>query len=69
MDIIQERVIMKVTFIHIALLLLLITAGHFYANASGLYEGGFIWADNVLHLVLGLVALYLGFFAYKDKTT
>jgi len=45
----------KPKLLHIALLLIVMTAIHFTAVSVGLYEQSVIWIDKVLHVMAGIM--------------
>jgi len=59
----------KPKLLHIALLLIAMTALHFIANLTGLYEQPIIWIDKVLHIMAGMAIamLWFWFLQRKDK--
>lgn len=52
---------------HIALLLIAMTALHFIANLTGLYEQPIIWIDKVLHIMAGIAIAMLWFWFLQRK--
>ena len=52
---------------HIIFLLLAMTALHFIANLTGLYEQPIIWIDKVLHIMAGIAIAMLWFWFLQRK--
>ena len=59
----------KPKLLHIALLLIAMTALHFVANLTGLYEQPIIWIDKVLNIMasIAIAMLWFWFLQRKDK--
>ena len=57
----------KQKLLHIALLLTAMTALHFIANLTGLYEQPIIWIDKVLHTMAGIAVAMLWFWFLQRK--
>jgi len=59
----------KPKLLHIALLLIAMTALHFVANLTGLYEQPIIWIDKVLNIMasIAIAMLWFWFLQRKEK--
>ena len=62
-----EITMQKLKLLHIALLLIVMTALHFVANLTGLYEQPIIWIDKVLHIMAGIAVAMLWFWFLQRK--
>src|SRR3989344_3021669 len=57
----------KPKLLHIALLLIAMTALHFVANLTGLYEQPIIWIDKVLNIMASIAIAMLWFWFLQKK--
>jgi len=60
-------IMQKPKLLHISLLLIAMTALHFIANLTGLYEQPIIWIDKVLHIMAGIAIAMLWFWFLQRK--